>query len=225
MRRIIATILSISLVIALCSCNAKQTKKIKIGIIDSSISEVMQEKLGITNMHDIVGVKTENNITHGSMIASIILQDAPNSELFYCSIYDEICIGKVEYVVTALNWCIENNVDIITMSFATINDNQDIKECIERAIANNIIIIASCINLSDRECYPAMYNGVISVSEGFNSKATVILRGKQISFKIDDTAMKKREVSFLTAFVCGKIANQLSMGTPKEEVLNALDFN
>lgn len=179
----------------------------------------------ITEMNDIIKLKTNNNVTHGSMVLSIILKNVSNCEIFYCSVLDEKCVGEINNVAKAINWCVDNEVDIITMSFATIKDNKNIKGSVERAINNNIILIASCINLSDKICYPAMYDGVISVSEGFNNEAKIILKGKKVEFDIDGIKFKKGQVSFLTAYVCGNIAKQLSHGKTIEEILRNNDFN
>ena len=122
--------------------NTKNDKTIKIGVIDSCISKQIRDEYNITNINDIVGIQTNNNITHGSKI-----------------------------------------------------------------------------------CYPAMYDGVISVSEGFNKQASVILQDKKVEFKIDGKKMKKREDSFLTAYVCGKIAKQLSEGNTVEEIVKTLNFD
>lgn len=226
MKRFLVIITTLFMILNLSACsNTKNEKTIKIGVIDSCISSKIQDEYNITEMNDIVGVQTNNNITHGSMILSIILQNVSNCEIFYCSMYDENCIGKIDDVATAINWCIDNNVDIITMSFATLTDDENVRECVKKAIDNNIIITSSCINLSDKTCYPAMYDGVISISEGFNNQASVILKGKKVKFEIDGTEMEKREVSFLTAYVCGKIANQLSEGNTVEEVVKDLNFD
>lgn len=226
MKRFFGVITTLFIILNFSACsNTKITQTIKIGVIDSCISSKIQDEYNITEINDIVGVQTDNNITHGSMILSIIKQTVSNCEIVYCSVYDENCIGKIDAVVTAINWCIDNNVDIITMSFATLTDNEKVRESIKRAINNNIIITASCINLSDKTCYPAMYDGVISVSDGFNNQASVILKGKKVKFDIDGTELEKREVSFLTALVCGKIANQLSEGKTIEEVLKDLNFD
>ena len=99
------------------------------------------------------------------------------------------------------------------------------RKSVERAISNNIIITASCINLSEVTCYPAMYPNVISISEGFNKQATIILKGKKIKFNIDGKEIEKREVSFLTAYVCGNIAQQLSEGKEISEIMESLDFD
>ena len=225
MKRILIISMTLLIILNFWACNnMKNEKTIKIGVIDSCISSEIQDKY-VTEMNDIIGVQTENNITHGSMVLSIILQNVSNCEIFYCSVYDENCIGEIDDIANAINWCIENDVDIITMSFATLNDNENVRECVNKTIKNGIIITSSCINLSDEICYPAMYDGVISVSEGFNKQASVILKGMEVEFEIDGTEMKKREVSFLTAYVCGEIASQLSEGNTVDEVINDLNFD
>lgn len=226
MKRFLVIILSLLLLFCFSVCNNNGlSKNIKIGVIDSCISSTIQEKYHIKEINDIIGIKTDNNSTHGSMILSIILQNVSNCEIFYCSIYDDNFVGKIDNVAQAINWCIDNNVDIITMSFATLTDDEAIRECVKKAIDNGIIITASCFNLSDKTCYPAMYDGVISVSEGFNKQASVILSGKKVKFIIDGKKIEKSQVSFLTAYVCSKIANQLSDGNTIEEILKNLNFD
>lgn len=226
MKRFLIFFLILSLIFNFCACsNVKNGKTIRIGIIDSCISPEIQNKYNIVQVNDIVGVKTDNNITHGSMILSIISKNVPNCEIFYCSVLNEKCNGKIQDVANAIDWCISNKVDIITMSFATLTDDDQIRKSVEEAIKSNIIITASCVNLSDVVCYPAMYNGVISVSEGFNTRAQIILKGKKVKFEIDGTEFEKREVSFLTAYVCGSIAKQLSDGKTIEAILKKHDFN
>ena len=222
MKRFVAILLGICLVFGIFFCNSKKTRTIKIGIIDSCISKEMQQKLSISQMNDIIGIETENNITHGSMITAIILQEVSNCEIYYCSIYDENCIGEINDVVKAIDWCMKNNVDIITMSFATLSDSEFLRQSIEKAIKNKIIITASCINLSDKTCYPAMYAGVISISDGFNQQATIKLKGKSVKLIIDNKKIERREVSFLTAMACGKIAKQISKGIPTDKAIDKL---
>lgn len=226
MKRFLIIIITLLLVVSIffvCR-NTGDEKTVKIGVIDSCISYEIQEKYHITEINDIIKLKTDNNVTHGSMVLSIILENVSNCEIIYCSVLDEECIGEINHIAKAIDWCVDNDVDIITMSFATLTDNKDIRQSVERAINKNIIITASCINLSDRICYPAMYDGVISVSEGFNNQAKVILKGKKVEFDIDGTKFEKGQVSFLTAYVCGRIAKQMSSGKTIEEILRNNDF-
>lgn len=225
MKRFLMSIIIFSLVLSFFACsNIKNEKTVKIGVIDSCISYEIQEKYHIKEMKDIIGIKTDNNVTHGSMVLSIILKNVSNCEIFYCSVLNEKCTGEISHIAKAVDWCVDNHVDMITMSFATLTDNKSIRESIERAINNNIIVTASCINLSDKICYPAMYDGVISVSEGFNNQAKVVLNGKKVKFDINGKEFEKGQVSFLTADVCGRIAKQLSQGKTIEEILKNHDF-
>ena len=212
MKRFLMSIIILSLVFKFFACSNTENKKtVKIGVIDSCISYGIQEKYHITEMNDIIKLKTDNNVTHGSMVLSIIFENVSNCEIFYCSVLNENCVGEINHIAKAIDWCVDNNVDIITMSFATLKDNKDIRESVERAINNNIIVTASCINLSDKICYPAMYDGVISVSEGFNNQAKVILKEKKVEFDIEGIKFEKGQVSFLTAYVCGGLRNRCQM--------------
>ena len=93
MKRILVIFTTVFMILNLSACsNTKNEKNVKIGIIDSCISSKIQDEYNITEMNDIVGVQTNNNITHGSMILSIIKQNVSNCEIFYCSVYDENCI-------------------------------------------------------------------------------------------------------------------------------------
>lgn len=226
MKRFLLSIIILLLVFNFFACSNKGNEKpVKIGVIDSCISHEIQERYHIKEMNDIIKLKTDKNVTHGSMILSIILENVSNCEIFYCSVLNEECVGEINYIANAIDWCVDNDVDIITMSFATLTDNKEIRESVERAINNNVVVTASCINLSDKICYPAMYDGVISVSEGFNNQAKVILKGKKVEFDIDGIKFKKGQVSFLTAYVCGNIAKQLSQGKTIEEILRNNDFD
>ena len=214
MKRCLSIIIIICIFLLCCSCSnqEKTTKKIKIGVIDSCISDTMVQELGIKKYYKISEDITNNNLTHGSIITKIIQQEIDNCDIYYYSIYDGNCRGKYENVVYAITKCIEDEVDCISMSFATLQDDLKIRNAIELAQKKDIIIIASCINFSDRDCYPAMYEGVISVTDGFNKNATINLNGKIVQVELCGKKLKKSEVSFLTAYTCGKIAKKMSQG-------------
>ena len=85
-----------------------------------------------------------------------------------------------------------------------LKDDKELKDKIEEAIDKEIIIVASCINSSELTCYPAMYDGVISVSDGINTNASISFDYE----KMEDYM----SCSELTAYVCGRITNELSKG-------------
>ena len=98
------------------------------------------------------------------------------------------------------------------MSLSTVENNELLESTIENAIEKGIIITASCINLSNVQCYPAMYKDVISVSEGANKNAIITIRNKKFEVKENGKNVNKTGTSVLTAYVCGYIAKEKYKG-------------
>lgn len=215
MRRKIIQILIIFFIICiffLFSWSASRERKtVKIGIIDSYIQTQTLESMNITHVNYTNINKQTSNI-HEKVTLKIIQSKCKNSEIYYASVLDENNTSSIENIVSALNWCIENKVDVICMSFATLTDDSLLKDAINKALSKNIIITASCINLSDKKYYPAMYDGVISVSEGLNKNATIIMKNKKISVMIDGKKLQKTGTSVSNAYVCGYISDEISKG-------------
>lgn len=204
-------LLQISFLILLCltACSNqeehKSDDKVKVGVIDTSISNNTIVNYGLNHINDIVKENVEDDETHGATTLNIIKKNVANCEIYYSMALDSSFTGDIQNATDSIKWCIENNVDIICMSFATTNNNKDLEKAINEASEKGIILIASCINGSSADCYPAMYEGVISVSEGINTNADVI-----IEYSEDN---EYENCSELTAHVTGKIANELSKGS------------
>lgn len=209
MKRLII-LLQISFFILLCltACSNqeehKSVDKIKVGVIDTSISNNTIVNYDLNHINDIVKENVEDDETHGATTLEIITEQVLECEIYYSMALDSSFTGEIQNATDSIKWCIENNVDIICMSFATTNNNKELQKVVNEANEKGIILIASCINGSSSDCYPAMYDGVISVSEGINTNADVIIEYN------DDN--KYDNCSELTAYVTGKIANQLSNG-------------
>lgn len=182
---------------------------VKVGIIDSYIPEETLDLMNITNINYTANSGETNN-NHGKVTLKLIQNECKYSEIYYASVLDEDNTSSIENVISAIDWCIENKVDIICMSFATFTDDNLLRQFIKKAIDNNIIITASCINLSNNDCYPAMYDNVISVSEGLNKNATIIMKNKKFRVKVDGKVIERTGTSVSNAYICGRIARELS---------------
>lgn len=69
-----------------------------------------------------------------------------------------------EYIVPAIYKAIELKVDIINMSFGSTSNSEALKEAIDEAHKNGIIIVAAVGNSNNSTlCYPAAYDNVIGV--------------------------------------------------------------
>ena len=111
---------------------------------------------------------------HGTAIAGIIgaRQDrvgivgvAPNVDLYDVKVLNEFGKGDIKDFITAIDWCIEQEVDIINISFGYQTENTDLKNAIDRAVDEGIIIVAAAGNTYGFGVdYPARYENVLSIS-------------------------------------------------------------
>lgn len=150
------------------------TRRLKVGIIDDGISPAFFYN---TNGHTTSHYKVKHNrvveyvpvekITHGTICASIFSEYSAN-----CNIVD-ICVFKdnddkgeeiQDEIITALDWCGNNGIDIISMSVGTLTDFEldKIKKTITNLLKRNILIVAACNN-TNKVTFPASLHEVIGV--------------------------------------------------------------
>ncbi len=75
--------------------------------------------------------------------------------------------GWLSDLIEALNWCVENNIQVINMSFGSTTDNPSFHDAISRVYTAGIIMVASAGNNGTSGGtieYPAKYPEVIAVS-------------------------------------------------------------
>jgi len=166
---IILCIYNLALVIK----NNANIKAFKIGVIDSLVDEKSLKK------YDVIGainfVDDTKVIDHGETVLSIIKSNN-NAKIYYASTLDSNLMGDIDDVVKAIYWCVDKDVDMINMSFATTEDSKELREAIQYAQDKDIIIVASCMNYYNGYSYPAMYPNVMSVSDGSFNKAKFTLK-------------------------------------------------
>ncbi|WP_078579263.1 S8 family peptidase [Salipaludibacillus agaradhaerens] len=217
-------------------------REVKLAIIDSGIDKnhpdlqdvVIAEKNVIYPDRDI-----SDDTGHGTGIAGII---AANDNSFGISgvsssiplkIYSikafENDKSKDDYILEALTWAIEENVDLINMSLGSQSSDQRVEKLLDKAYSKNIIIVAAAgNNLNGKVDFPASNQNVISVGaiNSDFSKVPFTSYGK-IDFvgpgeNILTTFPNNKygyisHTSAATAFVSGAVANYISQFESKEE--------
>jgi hypothetical protein len=135
-----------------------------------------------TMIAGIIGAKTNNNIG----ISGI----ASNVKIMPLKALDENGEGKINDVVRAIDYAINNGADIINLSFSGLSYNQGFKEAIERAYRSGVIVVAAAGNndsdLDQNPLYPACFqnsskeNIIISVgaTDTLDQKAVFSSYGK-----------------------------------------------
>ncbi|SDJ70620.1 S8 family peptidase [Sediminibacillus albus] len=151
-------------------------ENIKIAIIDTGISDHADLAIsdGISTVDYTTSWKDDNG--HGTHVAGIIgakqnkigiVGVAPTADLFAVKALDNNGEGNLADLVEAIDWAIQQDMDIINLSLGTSHDSQTLKEIIKKAYSSGILIVGASGNNgseSSSVSYPAKYPEVIAVS-------------------------------------------------------------
>lgn len=158
--------------------NKEPEKKVKVAIIDSGVDECedieVVKKINLIPGEENVTSLFEDTSGHGTSIAGIIAAKDngkgivginSNVEIYSAKVLDDYNTAPISRVVEGIYWAIENNVDIISLSFGTYTDSEVLKKAIEDASKKGILIIAAAGNGGkDKKVeYPAAYEEVMAV--------------------------------------------------------------
>lgn len=162
---------------------------VKVAVIDSGIFPHPELTIagGISTV-DYTNDFTDDN-GHGTHVAGIIAAKsnshaivgiAPDVQLYAVKSMDQVGEGTLQDVLEGLEWSIQNNMDIINLSLGTDTHSQLLKDMVDRAYAQGIVVVGSAGNSQTTEDangniinvplstytinYPAKYDSVIAVA-------------------------------------------------------------
>lgn len=156
-------------------------EKVKVAVLDSGISasEDINVKCHVNFVEGEEAVDSlyEDISGHGTSVASVIAAKDngigvtginPNVELYSVKVLDDDKKASLSGIIKGIYWCIDNNIDIINMSFGTTTDSEILRQAIKAAAANDILMIAAAGNRGEMTGtstveYPAAFEEVIAV--------------------------------------------------------------
>ena len=212
--------------------NSLTDTPLKIAIIDSGIDEE-KARVKVSKRFN----EKNNQIDsygHGTAVASIIAAQSnqkdhvegviKNIEIYDVNVLDANGNGDIDDITEGIEWCVNQNVDIINMSFGIQKDDARLRAAVEKAINHDIIIVAAAGNtLGLYTEYPAKYESVLSISAiDKNMKIYKYAAKGKIDFVapgVDIVAIKTGKLShqkelsgtsFATAYATGIIASLLN---------------
>ena len=153
---------------------------IKVGVVDTGVQIDHPMFAGkIVAGKNFVGDGTQDpddlsGHYHGTFVTSLIAGNYMNNKLYGVAPDVEIVIAKVfndnatygsnEWIANGINYCIEQNCDIINCSLSGSKESTYIKQALDNAIAQNIPIVCTSGNTAEyEERYPSAYDDAISV--------------------------------------------------------------
>jgi len=176
--------------------------------------------------------KWDDDNGHGSHVAGIIaaldneigvVGVAPDASLYAVKVLDRTGSGYVSDVISGIEWCVANGMDIANMSLGTNADIESLQDACDAASAGLLLVAAAGNDGADVD-YPAAYNSVIAVGATASDDSLYFYssRGPEVYVAAPGVAVystwkgggydTKTGTSMATPHVAGTIALQLAAG-------------
>ena len=119
---------------------------------------------------------------HGTHVAGIINEIAPNAEIYTAKVLSQDGIGTIHQTAEGINWCISKSVDVVNLSLGGFIDSMEIKFAIDLANTFGIKVICAAGNdgIGKPLNYPARYNNTVAVGSIDNYLKVSYFSWKQI---------------------------------------------
>lgn len=150
---------------------------VKVAVLDTGVcasSEIpLAGRINLVPGEEDIDPLYEDVSGHGTGIASVIVATDdgdgikgvnPNAEVYSVKALDDGKKAPLSRVVQGIYWCIDNDIDIINMSFGTNVDSEILRKAVQDAADAGILMIAAAGNGAQTGvCYPAAYPEVVAV--------------------------------------------------------------
>jgi subtilisin len=211
--------------------------RVRIGVIDTGIDynhpDLRQAISGGVNLlnRDLLPFDDNGHGTHiaGTIAAASIQRGivgvAPRASIHPVKAFDQTGSAYISDIIAGIDWCVQNDLDIINMSFGMKTYNKSLELAVLNAYHAGKIIVASSGNDGNKLVidYPARFTQVVSVGATTknNKIAPFSNRGRRIdiyapgeriySAWLQGTYHEMSGTSMATAHVSGVIALMLAM--------------
>lgn len=202
---------------------------VRIAVLDTGVDIDHEDiRFNLLAGYDFVNNDTNpsDDNGHGTHVTGIIIAQQNNiglrgvayqSEIIPVKVLDENGDGFLSDIIAGINYAIEQDVDIINMSFGTLEEVESLHDAIKLAHNAGIILIGAAGNENGDDCfYPGAYPEVICVVAideqneilSFSStKGDISAPGDSIySTYLDGTYRRFSGTSMATPFVSGTAA-------------------
>ena len=169
---------------------------IKVAIVDTGIDTAHPDLKVVGGATFVAGTSSYNDDNgHGTHCAGIVaalnnelgvVGVAPEAALYAVKVLDRSGSGYVSDVISGIEWCITNNMQVVSMSFGSTSDSTSLHAECDKAYSANIVLVAAAGNNgpgSNTLTYPAKYSSVIAVgaTDSNDAVASWSSRGPELS--------------------------------------------
>ena len=213
----------------------------RIALIDNGIDKKLvdyEEEIDFSQ-RDMERSVRDEKYNHGTVCAAIIAKYAPGSNIISLKAIETVgdrC--SVQYIRRAILYCIENKIELISMSVGTRDavSIANLYNIIREALKVNILVVAS----GSRNCkvYPAAFCGVVyvDINDAVNSrdmssyiedcpnglKAYIASGTQEVLFKNGERFVTPNYSSFAVPVIASILHNYMAEGYCSKDAINQL---
>lgn len=177
--------------------SSDRQKRIKVAVLDSGVS--VTEDMEITERANLVDTEElsylcEDMTGHGTAVASVIAAKDngkgtsginERADIYSVKVLDDKNQSPVSRIIAGIQWCMDNGMDIVNMSFGMRRDSMALQAIIREAEQKGILLVAAAGNTGDQDNtveYPAAYPEVLAVGSVTSqmSRAGDSARGEEV---------------------------------------------
>ncbi len=92
---------------------------LKVAVVDSGINAGHSHVGRVEGGVSLVSESWNDLIGHGTAVAAAIRDLEPRVDLYAVKIFDRSFATEIDVVVKALEWCVDNEMDVVNLSLAT----------------------------------------------------------------------------------------------------------
>lgn len=200
------------------------SKEVFVAILDSGCSFETYEKISVQideNQNCKISQQKKINFNHGEVVSNIIKDE--NINIYDIQIFNENLTTSPLQVYHGLKYLLNKKVDVINLSLGFNTNYTEIENLCKEFIKKGVTIISSYPRRSNKNVYPASYDGVIKVTSEFMSKDEKVVALKPsalfyganpFSYKKDVAGSSVAVAKFTKEFCC-----YLKNGFTKAEIL------
>jgi subtilisin family serine protease len=113
---------------------------------------------------DADDLSSDDPVGHGTAVAAAIQEKAPGAEYFALKLFGPSLRATSDRLIEALEWTIENRMDVVNLSLGTSNfDYQDkLQRLVERAALASVVLVSARI-AGSHPVLPGILQGVVGV--------------------------------------------------------------
>lgn len=172
-------------------------KRIKVAVLDSGVSVTadmdIMERANLVDTEEL-SYLCEDMTGHGTAVASVIAAKDngmgtsginERTDVYSVKVLDDKNQSPVSRIIAGIRWCMDNDMDIVNMSFGMRRDSMALQAIIREAEQKGILLIAAAGNTGDQDNaveYPAAYPEVLAVGSVTSqmSRAEDSARGEEV---------------------------------------------